>query len=96
MRHRPVGVFPAGAAQRHSPRALSESEQSTVLACLHKERFQDCSLAQVYAALLDQGDYHCSIRTMDRLLEASGQSRDQLTHPPYQEPEFCGRPADSK
>ena len=68
---------PSGAAQRHSTRALSESEQSTVLACLHEERFQDCSPAQVYAALLDQGRYHCSIRTMYRLLEAGGQSRER-------------------
>src|SRR5205807_7670020 len=29
------------AAERHSARALSKSEQSTVLACLHEERFQD-------------------------------------------------------
>jgi putative transposase len=52
------------AARRHSPRALSENEQSAVLACLHEERFQDCSPAQVYAALLDEGRFHCSIRTM--------------------------------
>ena len=87
---------PSGAAQRHSTRALSESEQSTVLACLHEERFQDCSPAQVYAALLDQGRYHCSIRTMYRLLEAGGQSRerrDQLTHPPYQKPELLATQA---
>ena len=82
--------------QRHSARALSENEQSTVLACLHEERFQDCSPAQVYAALLDQGRYHCSIRTMYRLLEASGESRerrDQLTHPPYQKPELLATEA---
>jgi|GEM_PF-1102619 len=28
------------AARRHSPRALSENEQSAVLACLHEERFR--------------------------------------------------------
>ncbi len=62
-----------------------------VLACLHEERFQDCPPAQVYAALLDQGCYHCSIRTMYRLLDEQGESRerrDQLTHPPYQKPEL--------
>jgi putative transposase len=87
---------PSEKGQRHSARALSESEQSTVLACLHEERFQDCSPAQVYAALLDQGRYHCSIRTMYRLLEAGGQSRerrDQLTHPPYQKPELLATEA---
>ena len=76
---------------RLSPRALSEAEQQAVLTCLHEERFQDCSPAQVYAALLDEGRFHCSIRTMYRLLEARGESRerrDQLTHPPYQKPEL--------
>jgi hypothetical protein len=41
--------------------------------------------------LLDEGEYHCSIRTMYRLLEQRGESRehrDQLTHPPYQKPEL--------
>ncbi|MGH9434033.1 MAG: IS3 family transposase [Terriglobia bacterium] len=76
---------------RPHPRALSQQERGQVLACLHEERFQDCPPAQVYAALLDQGHYHCSIRTMYRLLDAHGESRerrDQLTHPPYQKPEL--------
>ena len=67
------GLFPAAPPsvqhQRHSARALSDGEQSSVLACLHEERFQDCSPAQVYAALLDEGRFHCSIRTMYRLLK---------------------------
>jgi putative transposase len=95
-RKRRLSPVPTVAAQRHSARALSEREQSTVLACLHEERFQDCSPAQVYAALLDQGRYHCSIRTMYRLLEAGGESRerrDQLTHPPYQKPELLATQA---
>jgi hypothetical protein len=40
---------------------------------------------------LDEGRFHCSIRTMYRLLETHGESRerrDQLTHPPYQKPEL--------
>jgi putative transposase len=65
-RRRRLSPWPV-AARRHSPRALSEKEQSAVLACLHEERFQDCSPAQVYAALLDEGRFHCSIRTMYRL-----------------------------
>src|SRR5262249_21249032 len=80
-----------GAAKRHSARRLSEPEQSQVLACLHEERFQDCSPAQVWAALLDEGLYHCSIRTMYRLLAAQGEDRerrDQLIHPPYRKPEL--------
>ena len=94
-RRRRLSPWPV-AARRHSPRALSENEQSAVLACLHEERFQDCSPAQVYAALLDEGRFHCSIRTMYRLLETHGESRerrDQLTHPPYQKPELLATQA---
>src|SRR6202162_5623763 len=84
--------FPAGTASRPSPaRTLRPAERETVLAHLHDERFQDRSPAAVYATLLDEGQYHCSIRTMYRLLEQRGESRerrDQLTHPPYQKPEL--------
>src|ERR1700675_3468161 len=77
---------------RHwSARALRPAERATVLAHLHGERFQDRSPAAVYAILLDEGRYHCSIRTMYRVLEQKGESRerrDQLTHPPYKKPEL--------
>ena len=82
---------PPQAGPRCSSRALTETERQVVLAYLHEERFQDCSPAQVYAALLDEGRFHCSIRTMYRLLETRGESRerrDQRTHPPYQKPEL--------
>jgi putative transposase len=79
------------AVPRLAPRALTEAERQAALASLHEERFQDSSPAQVYAALLDEGRFHCSIRTLYRLLEARGESherREQLTHPPYQKPEL--------
>ncbi len=83
----PVVAFP-----RPSPaRALRPAERDAVLSRLHEERFQDRSPAAVYATLLDEGEYHCSIRTMYRLLEEHGEvreRRDQLTHPPYQKPEL--------
>jgi putative transposase len=82
---------PPVTAKRHSARGLSEPEQSQVLACLHEERFQDCSPAQVWASLLDEGHYLCSVRTMYRLLAARGEDRerrDQLIHPPYRKPEL--------
>src|ERR1700732_866138 len=72
-------------------RALRPAERESVLACLHQERFQDRSPAAVYATLLDEGEYLCSIRTMYRVLEQKGESherRDQLTHPPYKKPEL--------
>lgn len=80
------------AAPRPRPqRALTAAQQQAVLARLHEERFQDRSPAAVYATLLDEGHYHCSIRTMYRLLEQRGESRerrDQLAHPPYRKPEL--------
>jgi putative transposase len=91
-RERRAASSPAVTALRpRAGRALSPEERKTVLDHLHGERFQDRSPAAVYATLLDEGEYHCSIRTMYRLLEQRGESRerrDQLTHPPYQKPEL--------
>src|SRR5438105_11139655 len=91
-RDRRKAAVPAVAALRPSPaRALRPAEREAVLSRLHEERFQDRSPAAVYATLLDEGEYHCSIRTMYRLLEQRGESRerrDQLLHPPYQKPEL--------
>ena len=84
--------FPAETVSRPLPaRALGPAERESVLVCLHQERFQDRSPAAVYATLLDEGEYLCSIRSMYRLLKKRGESRerrDQLTHPPYKKPEL--------
>jgi putative transposase len=58
---------------------------------LNSERFQDCAPAAIQATLLDEGQYLCSTRTMYRLLEKDGatrERRDQLIHPEYQKPEL--------
>src|SRR5258708_30790364 len=69
-RDRRKASVPAVAACRPSPaRALRPAEREAVLSRLHQERFQDRPPAAVYATLLDEGEYHCSIRTMYRLLE---------------------------
>ncbi len=73
------------------PRALDAEERTIALGHLHSERFQDRSPAEVYATLLDEGMYCCSIRTLYRIMEEAGESherRDQLTHPPYTKPEL--------
>ena len=73
------------------PRALGIQEQQAVLAELHSERFVDQAPAAVYAALLDEGRYLCSERTMYRLLAEAGEireRRDQLRHPAYVKPEL--------
>ena len=91
-RKRVLGVLsPAAAAVRFVPRALVSAEREAVLACLHEERFQNSAPAAVYATLLDEGRYHCSIRTMYRILESEGEvreRRDQLVHPAYTKPEL--------
>ena len=52
------------------PRALSEEEKQVVLDILHSERFMDRAPHEVYATLLDEGKYHCSVSTMYRILKA--------------------------
>jgi putative transposase len=55
------------------------------------DRFMDQAPHEVYATLLDDGQYLCSVRTMYRILEAEGELRersDQSRHPAYQKPEL--------
>ncbi len=78
------------AVGRH-PRALSAEERQEVLRVLNAERFCDQAPAEVYATLLDEGQYVCSERTMYRILAENGQvreRRDQLSHPRYAAPEL--------
>ena len=71
--------------------ALSEAEQQTVLATLHGPRFVDVAPPQVYAQLLEEGRYLCSIRTMYRLLATNDEVRERravASHPVYTKPEL--------
>src|SRR5690348_3658533 len=73
------------------PRALAPAEQQRILDVLHSERFQDKAPNEVFAALLDEGTYLCSVRTMYRILEQTGEVRErraQLRHPNYQKPQL--------
>jgi len=70
---------------------LGEDEQRIVLDLLHSERFVDRAPQEVYATLLEDGIYHCSVRTMYRILEEAGEERerrDQLRRPSYSRPEL--------
>lgn len=58
---------------------------------LMSARFVDRAPHQVYATLLDEGRYLCSIRTMYRLLDARQavrERRDQRVHPVHARPEL--------
>lgn len=62
-----------------------------MLEVLHEDRFVDKAPPEVYATLLDEGVYLCSIRTMYRILNAVNEvreRRDQLRHPSYHKPEL--------
>ncbi len=72
-------------------RALTDAERQVVCNVLHEERFVDKAPAQVYSTLLDEHVYHCSIRTMYRILAARKEVRErrnQLRHPNYKKPEL--------
>ena len=72
-------------------RALKAAERRVVLDHLHSERFHDKAPAEVYATLLDEDIYLCSIRTMHRILAQHGELRErrnQLRHPQYKKPEL--------
>jgi putative transposase len=72
-------------------RALGAAERQTVLDHLHSERFSDKAPVEVYATLIDEGVYLCSIRTMHRILAENGglkERRNQLRHPQYKKPEL--------
>jgi len=73
------------------PRALHAEERQRVLDVLHSNRFVDRSPASVFTALLDEGVYHCSTRTMYRILHDSHEvceRRNQLRRPNYKKPEL--------
>lgn len=83
--------FPMPVARPTPARALSSDERQSVRDVLNSERFQDCSPAAIHATLLDEGQYLCSPRTMYRVLEQDGatrERRDKLIHPSYQKPEL--------
>jgi putative transposase len=76
---------------RPSHRRLRDGERASVLEVLTSERFRDQSVRQVWAEMMDEGVYLCSIRTMYRILSenrAVRERRDQLRHPGYSRPEL--------
>jgi putative transposase len=70
---------------------LSPPERQQVLDLTCSERFIDFSPAAIVAALLDEGRYLCSERTIYRLLSEQRlvrERRAQLRHPRYERPQL--------
>jgi len=89
--YRGQGPATAPAPRPSPPRTLSSDERQAVLATLHSDRFVDTAPATVYATLLDEGRYHCSIRTLYSILDEQAdvkERRNQLRPPVYQKPEL--------
>ena len=86
---------PRVAAPRPEPaNKLTEAERQQILAVLRSEEYCDLAPAQVWARLLDDGVYLCSISTMYRLLAIAGENRErrrQRTHPAKKKPELIAR-----
>ena len=71
--------------RKPSPRAYSPQQRSGILTLLNEPRFVDLAPIQVYATLLGEHRYECSVSSMYRFLAADDQvreRRDQLRHPP--------------
>jgi putative transposase len=79
-------------APRPTPaQALTDAEKASVRELLNSARFMDQPPRQVYAALLDEGDYLCHWRTMYRILAAHGEVCERRLirrHPTYKKPEL--------
>jgi len=74
------------------PLALEPDERQRVIDILHSDRFCDDTPYEIFGTLLDEGQYHCSIRTMYILLakEHGGvkERRRHLQRPNYVKPEL--------
>ena len=81
-------------SRRLPPLSLSFEERNEVLDILHAGRFIDKAPREIYAALLDEKSYLCSVRTMYRILEKEGElkkRRRQVSRPRYAKPEILAR-----
>lgn len=85
---------PEAAGQRQHRthhRGLTDNEKALVLSELNSERFCDQAPAQIWATLLDEGKYLCSISSMYRILRDQHQVRErrsQATRPALKKPEL--------
>jgi putative transposase len=90
---RPPPKRSAKQARAHH-RALTPLEKQRVLAHLHEDRFVDQAPASIYATLLEEGTYLCSIRTMYRILEDQKEVRErraQRRHPRREPPRLVAK-----
>ena len=93
--YRKKSLSPTEVTLRQPPlRALSLEEKEHILTLLHSPRFQNLSVREVHATLLQEGILLASPRTFYRLLQQFGESKErrrQRPHHPYVSPVLCAR-----
>lgn len=80
---------PQSVLERTSSRAYTPEERDDILGMLVSHRFMDLPPRAVYARLLDEGKYYCSVSTMYRILRENKlvrERRNQRRHPTYVKP----------
>lgn len=93
-RHKRAERFPPKPvdAPRPAPaNKLTEAEEALILETLNSDRFVDQAPEQIYAVLLSEGTYLCSVASMYRLLRREKQvaeRRRQARHPARKVPEL--------
>ncbi len=83
--------LPKRDAPRVSGRKLELAERQAIRDVLNSPRFVDCNPYVVYATLLDEGVYLCSVSTMYRILSAHDEVRERRNQrklPLYKKPEL--------
>lgn len=92
MRRREKPAFVAALRSRVAPRRLGGDERQAMLDLAHSDRFADLSVREIYATLLDEGQYIGSISTWYRVLRDAGETRERrrlATHPARVKPELA-------
>lgn len=80
-----------GGSTQGSSRGLGSVEREQIRQVLNSERFVDCTPYVIYATLLDEGTYLCSISTMYRILRENDEVRERRNQrklPVYKKPEL--------
>jgi putative transposase len=93
-RQRQAGSQPVKQTRPSPARALTAAERQQIRAILNSPRFVDLAPPQVYATLLDEGRYLCSLRSLYRVLAENDEVRErrnQLRRPVYRKPELLAR-----
>ncbi|MDN5939297.1 MAG: hypothetical protein L0H83_11630, partial [Salinisphaera sp.] len=80
-------------AVRTPPLKLDAAEQTAVLDALMSPRFVDRAPHQIYATLLDEGRYLCSIRCVFRSMPATSSGACRARIPVHAGPPFRCMPA---